>query len=218
MSIMLNGAKYAVATVLAEAVAIANISNANPAIASAADTPAQGDIVILKSGWSEFDEAPVRVGVVVADTSFALEGYNASDAARFPAGEGLGSYILASNFVNLPKIHDIQKSGGEQNYATRQYVSDPSGKQINAPTFKSARTRTYMMDYQPELPHFAALIELDRSQELTILRETLRNGDVIYYAGRCSFDKDPTTALNEFISNAFSFSPTADSIRYPAAP
>jgi hypothetical protein len=217
MSIMLNGAKYAVATVLAEAVAVANITNANPGLALTAETPVAGSIVVLKSGWGEVDEAPVRVDTVVLDTSFGLEGYNTLNVARFPVGEGVGSYILASSFVNLPKIHDIQKSGGEQNYATRQYVSDPSGKQVQAPTFKSARNRTYMLDYQPDLPHFAALQALDRSQEITILRETLRNGDVIYYAGRVSFDVDPTTALNEFISNAFAFSPTADSIRYPAA-
>lgn len=218
MSIMLNGAKYAIATVLAEAVAISNITNAAPPLALAAETPTAGDIVLLKSGWSEFDEAPARVGTVVADTSFQLLGYDAADTNRFPAGEGLGTYIVASGWVNLPKIHDIQKSGGEQNYATRQYVSDPSGKQVQAPTFKSARNRTYMLDYQPTLPHFAALVELDRSQEITVLRETLRNGDVIYYAGRVGFDQDPTTALNEFISNAFAFAPTADSIRYAAAP
>jgi tail tube protein len=217
MSIMLNGAKYAIATLLAAPSTITNITNAAPPLAMAAVPPAAGAIVVLSSGWGELDESPVKVGVVVPTTSFQLLGYDAADTTRFPAGEGLGSYVLASNFINLPKIHDVQKSGGEQNYATRQYVSDPSGKQVQAPTFKSARNRTYMLDYQPDKPHFDALIELDRSQEITVLRETLRNGDVIYYAGRCSFDADPTTALNEFISNAFAFSPTADSIRYPAA-
>lgn len=216
MSIMLNGAKYAIATTLAAAVTIDNITNANPGLALTDDTPAAGDILILSSGWGELDEAPAKVGTVVADTSFGLLGYDTTDVVRFPAGEGVGQYIVASGWVNLPKIHDIQKSGGEQNYATRQYVSDPSGKQVQAPTFKSARNRTYMLDYQPDKPHFAALVELDRSQVITVLRETLRNGDVIYYAGRCSFDQDPTTALNEFISNAFAFSPTADSIRYSA--
>lgn len=218
MSIMLNGAQYAIATLLAAPVVIDNITNANPAIALTDETPDTGAVVILLSGWGGLDESPVKVGTVVADTSFGLLGYDTTSTSRFPTGEGAGEYIVASGFVNLPKIHDIQKSGGEQNYATRQYVSDPSGKQVQAPTFKSARNRTYMLDYQPDKPHFDALIALDRSQEITVLRETLRNGDVIYYAGRASFDVDPTTALNEFISNAFAFAPTADSIRYPAVP
>lgn len=216
MSIMLNGAKYAIATVLAAPVVIDNITNANPGLAQTDVTPVTNSVVLVSSGWGELDEAPAKVGTVVFDVSFALAGYDTASVTRFPASEGVGSYAVASGWVNLPKIHDVQKSGGEQNYATRQYVSDPSGKQVQAPTFKSARNRTYMLDYQPDKPHFEALAELDRSQEITILRETLRNGDVIYYAGRCSFDQDPTTALNEFISNAFAFSPTSDSIRYPA--
>lgn len=218
MSIMLNGAQYAIASVLAQAVAISNITNANPALALAAATPTAGDIVIVSSGWSTVDEAPAKVGTVIEDASFGLLGYDTTDLVFHPAGEGVGEYVVASGWVNLPKIHDIQKSGGEQNYATRQYVSDPSGKQVQAPTFKSARNRTYLLDYQPDKPHFAALVELDKSQKITVLRETLRNGDVIYYAGRASFDQDPTTALNEFLSNSFAFSPTADSIRYPKAP
>lgn len=217
MSIMLNGARYAVATALSAVAPITGISNAAPPVALAAAPPVQGSIVLLASGWGDLDEAPARSGTVVAGESFVLEGYDATDLARFPAGEGLGGFMVASAFVNLPKIHDIQTSGGDQNYATRQYVSDPSGKQVQAPTFKSARSQTYMLDYDPSKPHFAALVELDRTQEITILRETLRNGDVIYYAGRVSFNKEPTKALNEFISNAMSFSPTADSIRYDAA-
>jgi hypothetical protein len=218
MSIMLNGARYAVATALSAVAAITDISNTAPPVASAAAPPAAGSILLLSSGWGDLDEAPVRSGVVVAGESFELEGYDSTDLARFPAGEGVGGFYVASDFINLPKIHEINATGGEQNYATRQYVSDPTGKQVQAPTFKSARNQTYMMDYDPTKPHFNALIELDRNQNITILRETLKNGDVIYYAGRVSFNKEPTKALNEFISNAMAFSPTSDSIRYAAAP
>ena len=86
----------------------------------------------------------------------------------------------------------------------RQYVDDPNGKQVQAPTFKSAMSRTYSLDYDPSKPHFDALIELDRAREICILRETLPNGDVIYYAGYLSFNKEPTRTLNEFMSNVLS--------------
>lgn len=215
-SLMINGAKYAVSTALAVPSAITAISNAAPPIASAAVVPAVGDIMLLSSGWGELDEAPVRAGVVTAGASFELEGYDTTDELRFPAGEGMGAYQLATAFVNLPKIHDIQTSGGEQNYATRQYIDDPTGKQVQAPTFKSARNLTYMLDYDPTKPHFDALVDLDRKRQIVILRETLPNGDVIYYAGRVSFNKEPTRTVNEFMSNQMSFSPTSDSVRYPA--
>lgn len=214
-SLMINGARYAVATQLAAAVAISALTNAAPPVATAAVAPADGDILLVASGWGLFNEVPVKASGVTGST-FVMTGYDATDLVRNPAGEGIGAYQLASAFVNLPKIHDIQTSGGEQNYATRQYVDDPSGKQVQAPTFKSAQGRTFMMDYDPSKPHFNALIELDRQREIVILRETLPNGDVIYYAGRLSFNKEPTRALNEFMSNQMTFSMSADSIRYAA--
>ena len=216
-SMMINGARYAVATQLAAAVAVTAVSNAAPPVASTSTPPTEGDILLLSSGWSALNEVPVRAGTVVAGSSFELEGYDTTDDVRFPDGEGIGAYYAASNFVNLPKIHDIQTTGGEQNYASRQYVDDPSSKQVQAPTFKTAQGREFMLDYDPALPHYAALVELDRKRMVTILRETLPNGDVIYYAGRVSFNKEPTRALNEFMSNQMSFSMSADSIRYPAA-
>jgi hypothetical protein len=214
---MINGARYAVATQLAAAVAITALTNADPANATGASAPLVGDVLLLSSGWTELDEAPARAANVVG-MAFDLEGYNTSDVNRFPAGEGVGAFRVASAFVNLPKIHDIQAQGGDQNFATRQYVSDPNGKQVQAPTFKAAQSRVFMLDYDPDKPHFAALIEADRKREIVILRETLTNGDVIYYAGYLSFNKEPTRAMNEFMSNAMTFSMTSDSVRYDAAP
>lgn len=216
-SLMINGAKYAIATALAVPSAITDITNADPAVASAAAPPVVGDILLLSSGWPELNEAVVRAGVVTAGTSFELEGIDTTDTVRFPAGEGIGAFQIVTGFVNLPKIHDIQASGGEQNFSQRQYVDDPSGKQVQAPTFKSAQSRKYMMDYDPTKPHFDALVTLDRKKGfITVLRETLPNGDVIYYAGYLSFNKEPTRALNEFMSNEMTFSMSSDSIRYAA--
>jgi hypothetical protein len=215
-SLMINGAKYAVATTLGALVPITAVSNADPAVANTGTTPTTGSILLLSSGWGGLDEAPVKVGTVVADTSMVLLGYDTTDVLRFPAGEGVGAYRVASGFVNLPKIHDIQSAGGEQNFATRQYVDDPSGKQVQAPTFKSAQSRTFMLDYDPTKPHFEALVELDRKREIVILREILPNGDTIYYAGYLSFNKEPTRAINDFMSNTMTFSLSVDSIRYAA--
>lgn len=215
-SLMINGARYAVATQLAAAVAMTAVSNANPAVASTTAPATAGAILLLSSGWPDLDEAPAKVGTVIAGTSMQLLGHDTTDVLRYPATEGVGAFFVASNFVNLPKIHDIQVSGGEQNFATRQYVDDPTGKQVQAPTFKSAMSRVFMLDYDPTKPYFAASQELDRKQMVTILRETLINGDVIYYAGRVSFQEEPTKALNEFMSNQFTFSQTSRSRRYAA--
>lgn len=216
-SLMVNGARYAVATQLAAAVALSGITNANPAVASAGTTPNVGDVTLITSGWSELNGAVARVATEVEGVSFTLGGVDTSDIVRYPSGEGGGTYQVASGFVNIPKIRELNLQGGEQNFYTYQYVDDPSGRQMQAPTFKSAQTLTLQVDYDPSLPHFNQLVELDRKRGVAILRETLPNGDVIYYVGWISFNKVPSKVLNEFMANQLTFSLTADPIRYPAA-
>lgn len=212
-SLMINGARYAVATVLAAPAAITALTNAAPPVATVASPPAAGAILLLNSGWPDLNEAVAKAGTPTG-SAVPLLGYDATDLVRYPAGEGIGAYMVASGFINLPKVHDIQANGGEQNFAQRQYVDDPSGKQVQAPTFKSAQSRVFMLDYDPTKPHFDAMVELDRKRMVTILRETLPNGDVIYSAVRVSFNKEPTRALNEFMSNQATFSLMSDSVRY----
>lgn len=215
-SMMINGARHAIATAVSAATAFTAASNASPPVLLTTTPPTAGAVVLVNSGWSLLNEVVGRAASVVAATSFALEGYDATDTNLFPAGEGAGVFSVASSFVNLPKIHDIQSSGGDAEFFQRQYVADPSGKKIQVPTSKSPQSRTFMLDYDPSLAHFDALVELDRKRELCILRETLPNGDVIYYAGYISFNKEPTRTINEFMSNQLVFSMSSDSVRYDA--
>lgn len=214
-SMMPNGAKYAVATNVALAVAITAITNANPAVASSGTLPALNDIVFLTSGWSELNGSVARVKSPSAGT-FQLEGIDTTDTVRYPAGEGAGTYQIVSSFVGISKVRDIQMSGGEQQFFQYQYVDDPSGRQLQAPTFKSAQTMTMLVDYDPTLPAFNAMVTLDRKRSVAVLRETLPNGDVIYYVGWFSFNKVPSKTLNEFMTNQLTFSLTAEPLRYPA--
>ena len=215
-SLMINGARHAIATAMSVAAAFTGASNATPPVLLSGAPPAADSIVLVNSGWSLLNEVVGKVGTVVPATSFQLLGYDATSTALFPPGEGAGVIRVASSFVNLPKIHDIQSSGGDAEFFQRQYVADPSGKKIQVPTSKSPQSRTFMLDYDPSLPHFAALVTLDTKRELCVLRETLPNGDTIYYAGYISFNKEPTRTINEFMSNQLVFSLSSDSIRYAA--
>lgn len=215
-SMMPNGTKIAVATTIAAAVPITAITNANPGVASAGALPQANDPLLILSGWSELNGSVVRAGAPAAG-QFTLLGKDTSDVNRFPAGEGIGAYQVASGFIGVTKVRNVETAGGEQNFYQYQYVDDASGRQMQAPTFKSAMSKTWQIDYDPSLPHFNALVELDRKRSIAILRETLPNGDVFLYAGYLSFNKVPTMVLNEFMANALTFSLTADPIRYPAA-
>ena len=96
----INGARYAIATAVAAPVAISGVSNANPAVALTSTPPANGSVVILKSGWPDANDSIVRSANQVAATSFEWEGYDTTDTARYPAGEGGGTFEVATSSIS----------------------------------------------------------------------------------------------------------------------
>lgn len=210
----INGAKYALSQAIAAAVAMTAVSNANPAVALTATPPVNGSVVVLLSGWPELNETVARTAGQVAATSFQIEGFNSTDTVRFPATEGVGTFAVASSFVSLSQVRDVVMDGGEQDYFEFQYVEDASSKKRRVPTSKSPDGMSIVLDYDPNLVWYDAMIELDRLKEPVVLRETLPNGDVIYYYGYVSFNKVPTKTLNENMTVKATFSLLADPIRY----
>lgn len=210
-----NGTRFAVAPLNTVGVAISAISNANPAVATTATPPVQGDLVVINSNWLDLNEVPVRVGATTAN-SFVLEGYDTSDLAMYPAGEGGGIYLKAGTFVNLSQVRDISTEGGDQNYFEYQYVEDKSRRMRRKPTYKSAMGYSIVMDEDATLPWYTALKEMDRKGEPVVLRETLPDGAVIYYVGTLSFNVIPSKTMNQNTTVQASFSINSDIIRYEA--
>lgn len=215
-SFFINGAKYALSRVLGPAVAVTAVSNGNPAVATAPTLPAQGDIVVFNSNWSELlGGIATKVGTSGSGTFELLE-IDSTDLNRYPAGEGIGAYQVASSFVSLTQIRDFTSDGGEQNFFNYQYVDDPSSRERRKPTNKSAMGYTVVLDYDPNLPWYDAAIELDRKQEKVVLREILPTGDTVLYFGYMSFRKVPSKVVNENMTVQLTFSLDSDPIRIPA--
>lgn len=211
-----NGTRFAVAPLAALAVAISAISNANPAIASTANPPDLGDIVVVKSNWPGLTDVPVRAGAVVAGASFVLEGYDTTNTGLYPSGEGGGVFYATEAFTSLSQVRDVTTEGGDQNYFEYQYVEDQTNRQRRKPTYKSAMGYNIVMDEDSDLAWFNVLKELDRLGEPVVLRETTPKGDTIYYVGTVSFNAIPTKTLNENSTVTASFSINSDPIRYKA--
>jgi hypothetical protein len=211
-----NGTRFAVAPLAALSVAISAISNANPAVASTTTPPATGSIVVVISNWPGMTDVPARVGTVVAGTSFVIEGYDTTNTGLYPAGEGGGVFKATQAFVSLSQVREVTTEGGDQNYFDYQYVEDRSNRQRRKPTYKSAMGYNIVMDEDSDLPWFEALREMDAQGEQVVLRETMLNGDVIYYVGTVSFNAIPSKTLNENSTVTASFSINSDPIRYKA--
>lgn len=212
----INGAKFAVSQVLGAAIPISAISNANPGVASAATPAPVGSIVVLSSGWPELQDSVARSSTVAAGVSFALEGVNTTDVLRYPAGEGAGTYQIASSFVSLSQVRDVNTNGGDQSFFTYKYVEDTSSRERQKPTSKAAMSNVYTLDYDPNLAWHQALVDLDRLKKPVVLRETLPAGDVIYYYGYVSFNEVPTKTPDENMTVSVTFSMQATPIRYAA--
>lgn len=213
-SFFINGAKYAVSSSLAAAVAISALSNASPAVASTTTPAAIGDICLLTSGWEELNEAPIRVSAVAAGVSMTLEGVDTTNTVRFPAGEGVGTFEKVTGWTGMTQITEVNQTGGEQQFEVYQYVGDAGRRQRKKPTYKNAMDVEFVMDYDPDLAWYAKLVELDFLAEPVIIRETLTNGDVLYYAGTIAFNKVPTKQMNKNMQVRASLSMSTDPIRF----
>lgn len=211
-----NGTVFSVSTALAAAIAITALTNANPAVASAAAPPAAGAIGIVTSGWPGLNERVMRVANPDVD-SFELEGFDSTDAGKYPAGAGAGSFQTVSTWVPLSQVTNIAKSGGDQQFFQWQYAEDPSGQQKQRPTYKNAKSITLTLDYDPALAWYDALDKADEAKEAVVLRAVLPSGDELYYLVYPSFDADPSMDLNQNMKNTATFSLVSKFTRYDAA-
>lgn len=209
-----NGTLLAVSTVFGAAKTISALSSANPAVAtSTAHGLANGAIGILASGWPDANDRVFRVANQAANT-FELEGFDASNLTRYPTGQGIGSFLPVTTWVNLSQVREMGKSGGDQQFFQWQYLEDLSGLQKQRPTFKSPKAINVTLDYDPALAWYAALDAADAAKSAIVLRATLPNSAVIYYNVYPSFDADPSLDMNQNMTNKATFSLNSRLTRY----
>lgn len=216
MQYFVNGTKFAFSTTLAAAVAISGISNAKPAKATTLALPQNGDIVLLKSNWTELNDLGAYAEDAAGGT-FSLAGVDTTDTGLYPPGEGAGSYQVAGSFISLSQIRGVEQSGGDTNTFDWGYVDDSSPRQRSKPTDQNPLVLTFTMDYDPDLPWMAALEEISRKRQLVVMRERNPTGDVFLYTGYISFQKSPTRVRNENQTVIATMTVNSEMLRYPAS-
>lgn len=212
-ALMPNGTVFALATAYAVPVNITGISNASPAVVSTPTPPTAGAVVLLSSGWPTLNDRVARVANPTQD-DFELAGIDTTDESQYEPGQGVGTFMVASDFVGLDQVTASDKAGGEQQFFTWQYMEDRTNTQRQRPTYKNAKSMTINMDYDPEKPWYSALEKANEKNSVHILRCTLPNGGVLYYPVYVSFDADPSMTMNENMQNTATFSMAAGLTRY----
>jgi len=211
-----NGTILSVSTALSDGGNIDSMTNANPAVATADSSGfnvSPGDIMVLNSNWADATDRVFRASSATS-SSLTLEGLDTTDTDRFQSGSGTGSILVVDDWVQLSQVREVGKAGGEQNFFQWQYLEDRSAQQKQRPTFKSAKSMTITLDYDPAKEWYSSLDELDQKGDAVVLRAVLPNGAKLFYYVYPSFDADPSLTMNENMVNTATFSQISRFTRY----
>lgn len=210
-----NGAIISIAKTYAAAVAATAVTNANPAVVSAAaHGAADGDIVEMASGWTSLDGRVVRADAVTAD-SLALEGIDTSDVTRFPAGNGVGQVRRVVDWTQISQVLESASQGGEQQFYSFAFL-EGTGDEQQIPTNRSARSINLTIADDDKLPHYKVLKAANEDREPRAIRFQLPNKSAIYFRAYVSFSEMPTTTKNEAMTLQVTLSLTGAPTRYSA--
>lgn len=207
-----NGSTVFIATALAAAKKITAASNAAEAVMTcSAHGLAQGDYVVLSSGWGGGNGRVFRVGEATTDT-FKLVGFDTTNTEKYPAGAGVGSFRKVTGWQQITQITEVSTSGGEQQMVDYGFLEEDFDRQM--PTTRSAGSITFTIADDPELPGFKAAAKASDAGAETPMRLNLKGGAVILYNGYPSLNKIPTLNRNQIMTVTLTYSMSGEPTRY----
>ncbi|MGA5718113.1 phage tail protein [Pseudomonas atacamensis] len=210
-----NGATLQIAAAYGAAIPVTALSNANPAVATAAAHGlSDGDILAVTSGWTRLNDRAARVSDSLTG-SFALENINTTNLQPYPAGSGVGSVREVTGFVEISQITDVTTSGGDQQFLTFGFLADDDDRQI--PTTKNPISMSVTVADDPALPYVPVVEAADEDKVTRVLRLNLPNGDVILYNAYVTITSTPALSRNNLMTRVISLSLAGRPTRYSAA-
>jgi len=190
-----EGSKFYFSNTLAAAKTITALTNASPAVAtSTAHGYADGDEILLTSGWEDATDSVFKVDQLTADT-FSLLGLNASSTSFYPAGTGTGTAQKLSNWLEIPQVLSISTSGGDARFTTISPLAKRND--VNVPTGFNALSLTLTLGHDPANANYQAMLDIARGLSKTAFKMVLSGGAVAYGYGYMSISEAPTMSRNQ---------------------
>lgn len=206
-----NGATLQMAATYATAVSVTALSNALPAVATATNTFAAGDIVEQTSGWSDLTGRAVRVAAPTG-TTYSLEGIDTTDTTRYAVGSGIGSARKVLTWAEINQITDVATTGGDQQFYTFGFLAENDDRQI--PTTKNPISMTFTVADDPSQPYVALCEAADQDRLPRVLRLNLPGGSSILYNAYITISQTPGLTRNQLMTRTITVSLTARPTRY----
>lgn len=190
-----------VQSALAVATPITALTKANPAVASAVTHEfVAGDIVLLRmKGFNDLDYAVVRVGEVVPDVSFELEGIDTSDMhGTFISG----SAAKITFGVSAATFTDVTPSGGEAEKVVIRTIHMRRG--YNKPGAETPLAYAFGSLWDTADPALLALQAASRKGGVLAIRFVFLDGTTVLFAGIPSVNLAPAGAAGAAVTTPVS--------------
>lgn len=211
-----EGSHFYFTEVAAAAKAVSAISNANPAVATAAAHGfTAGQEILLASGWEDASDAVFRVDVPTAD-SFAIVGLDTTDLNLFPAGNGAGSaqLILPADWQEVPKVLTVATSGGTANFTKVAPLARRNEQSV--PTGFAATTVALTLAHSAGDANYQKMVGISRARRTVAFKMALANGAASYGFGYLSVEEMPKLSTSQVNQVTATFSLLGRSISYGA--
>ena len=193
-----EGSKFFYSKTFAAAKTITDLTNADPAVATAvAHGYSDGNTVLVESGWSEANNSVFEVDQITADT-FKLQGLDTSNTSIFPAGTGIGSAQLVSAWTEIPQILSISPQGGGPRYGTFNPLGDRQGRrQIIG--FEAA-SLDMTIGHDPNNATLKEMAAISRAYTKVAIKVAIPGGGRVYGYGNLSVSEIPQMSPGNPIS------------------
>ncbi|AYN94431.1 phage tail protein [Pseudomonas sp. LTJR-52] len=208
---LINGLTIDFSRSFADEATVTALTNANPAVATAANDFANGDVILLNSGWESVNDRAFRVSNATAD-GFTVAGLNSTNTVAFPQGNGVGTARQVSEWVRISQVTNLAFSGGEQNYFQYQFLESRIQKQI--PTYKAAMAFTLTIADDPTLPFYPDLEQADQDLMIRVVRFNNADGSTNLYPVYVGFNNNPTGDINTAATVTVAFALAGPVVRY----
>ncbi len=174
-----------------------------------------GDIVQLYSGWGRLNRRAVRVKTVTTVDIFVAELIDTTSLEFFPAGSGIGTVRKVSTFTQISKYLNPTQSGGEPKNVTVRFMDEDTETNLNDGF--SAVSESFEIDAdQYGTTAYNALRTLSEVQTDTILKKTLKNGDIILTPCTIALNENVKLSDGSIMTNVVSVNGNGRITRYSA--
>lgn len=207
-----EGAKFLFSNTFAAAKVVSSMSNADPAEAGAvANGYANGDEILLSSGWEDAGDSVYRAAAVGADV-FSLQDLDTSDVNWYAPGGGVGTAQKISNWKEIPQVLTIATAGGDPRFTTISPLARRNS--FNVPTGFNATSVTLTMGYDAANAIYKEMKGISRTLEKVAFKLLLAGGATSYGYGYLAASEIPglnngqpnsVTASFSFIGRATSY-------------